>query len=312
MTDTLFAVMGPTCSGKTSLAIEIAERIDGEIVSCDSAAVFIGLDVGTAKPTKAEQARVRHHVIDTLDPKDQWSGADYAAAADAAIADIRGRNKVPILCGGTGLWMRALVHGFFEAPEIDETIREAVRAELVAKGAPAMHDELATVDPIAAGRIERNDPQRIGRALEVYRQTGTPISTFQAAHGFAEQRYRLIGVAPDVERDELRARIAVRTDRMYDGGILDETRDALAAGVPADSPGLSIIGYRDAVRVVRGQISEAAAREETTTQTRRYAKRQRNWFNKEPAVVWTKAPDPDEVLARLYQRQNAGVDDAER
>ena len=260
MSSTLFAIMGPTCSGKTALALAIAERTDGEIVSCDSAAVFIGLDVGTAKPTAEEQARVRHHVIDTVAPTEQWTAADFAAAADAAIADIRARRKVPILCGGTGLWMRALVHGIFPAPDIDEPIREAVREELARRGAPAMHEELAKVDPVAASRIERNDPQRIGRALEVYRQTGTPISTLQAAHGFSEDRYRLIGVAPDLPKAELWARIEARTAAMYDGALLAETRRALDAGVPEDAPGLSIIGYRDAVQVVRGTLPLAEAR----------------------------------------------------
>lgn len=300
--------MGPTGAGKTALAIRFARRVGGEIVSCDSAAVFTGLDVGTAKPTPEERRAARHHLIDVVDPADQWTAADYARAADAAIADIRARGKVPILCGGTGLWMRALVHGIFDAPDIDPEVRAEVRAELAERGSEAMHAALAAVDPVAAARIETRDPQRIGRALEVYRQTGTPISTLQAAHGFAERRYELVGVAPSWPREALWSRIEARTAQMFRDGILRETQACLDRGVPPDAPGLSIIGYRDAVAVLEGRITVEEARARTVVATRRYAKRQRNWFNKEPAVEWVEATEgADAMLSRLYRRFAGGV-----
>ncbi len=303
MSAPLLAVMGQTCSGKTALAIRLAERVGGEIVSCDSAAIFVGLDVGTAKPTSAEQAAARHHLIDVLPPDAQWTAADFARAADAAIEDIRGRGRVPILCGGTGLWMRALAHGIFEAPAIDPAVRDEVREELAARGSEAMHAELAAVDPIAASRIETRDPQRIGRALEVFRQTGTPISTFQDAHRFEEERHRLIGVAPAWPKEVLWDRIAARTEAMFSGGILEETQACLDRGVAATAPGLAIIGYRDAVAVLEGRMTRAEAVERTTIETRQYAKRQKNWFNKEPDVWWVDADDgPDRLVSDLIAR----------
>jgi tRNA dimethylallyltransferase len=295
--------MGPTGTGKTALAISLAHLTGGEIVSCDSAAVFRTLDVGTAKPSKEEQAEIRHHLIDVIEPDQQWSAAQFAAAADAAIADIRARGKTPILCGGTGLWMRALVRGIFEAPEIDPELREQVRRELAERGAPAMHAELARVDPTAASRIVPNDPQRIGRALEVYRQTGTPISAFQDAHGFKEQRYRLLGVMISWPKAELARRLAERARSMYQRGIVAETRACLSRGIPEDAPGLSIIGYRDVVRHLRGELTLAEAIESTSIATRQFAKRQRNWFRGEPDVHLIPRDLPaSEVLELLRKR----------
>ena len=299
----LFAVMGPTASGKTALAVALAEALEGEIISCDSASVYRGLDVGTAKPTAEEQARVRHHLLDVIEPDAQWSAAEFADAADGVIAALGQSGKASVLCGGTGLWMRALVRGIFRAPAIDPEVRQQVRDALLARGAPALHDELAAVDPVAAGRIERNDPQRIGRALEIYRQTGRPISALQAAHGFSERRYRLVGVAPQWPREVLRGRIAERTRRMYAHGLLDEVRVCLAAGFADDAPGLTVIGYRDAVAHVRGRIPLEEAIQSTVTATRRYAKRQINWFNHEPDIEWI-APDlsTEAVAQRLRAR----------
>ena len=299
----LYAVMGPTASGKTALAVELAERLGAEIISCDSAAVFRGLDIGTAKPTRVERSRVPHHLIDVIEPSEQWSAAEFAAAADRVIAGLSSHGRPALLCGGTGLWMRALVRGIFQVEPIDPVIRDRVRKDLVELGAPAMHARLAAVDPRAAAKIEPNDPQRIGRALEVFHQTGRPISDHQAEHGFSERRYHLVGVAPRWDRDTLRARIAARTRWMYADGLIEETERCLAARVAPESPGLSIIGYRDAVAYLEGRLSRDAAVEATITATRRYAKRQVNWFNHEPDIEWV-APDsgPDALYERLQAR----------
>lgn len=302
----ILALLGPTASGKSALALEVAERLDGEIVTVDSAQVFVGLDVGTAKPTPFERARVAHHLIDVLPPTEQWTAADFAAAADACIADIRGRGRRPILCGGTGLWYRALVRGIFSAPPIDARLRATLREELAARGPEAMHAELAAVDPEAAARIAPGDPQRIGRALEVYRQTGTPISALQREHGFAEERHRVLALALAWPRDVLWSRIEARAKAMYAGGLVEEVRGALDAGVPAGAPGLRIIGYRDAVRVVEGASSVEEAREQTTIATRQFAKRQRNWFNHEEGVAWIPGDTPaDAIVRRLLQAEGA-------
>lgn len=302
MTGVLYAVMGPTASGKTALALDLAEQLSGEIISCDSAAVFKGLDVGTAKPAPEARARVPHHLIDVLEPTAQWSAAEFADAADAVIARLHAAGRVAVLCGGTGLWMRALVRGIFRAPSIDPDVRAEVRTALAARGPVAMHAELEAVDPEAAARIEATDPQRIGRALEVYKQTGRRISALQAEHGFSERRYRLVGVAPQWPRDVLRTRIAERTRWMYAHGLLDETRRCLDAGLSAAAPGLSVIGYRDAVAHLQGRLSLEEAVQETITATRRYAKRQVNWFNHEPDIEWI---SPTEAAAPVCERLQA-------
>ncbi|MCB9646110.1 MAG: tRNA (adenosine(37)-N6)-dimethylallyltransferase MiaA [Deltaproteobacteria bacterium] len=299
--------MGPTASGKSALAVALCQRLGGELVTVDSAQVFRGLDVGTAKPTPEERAAVPHHLIDVIEPTEQWSAAQFAAAADQVIAEVRGRGRVPILCGGTGLWMRALVRGIFEAPDIDPEVRARIRGELLTLGPVALHARLAAVDPEAAGRIQPTDPQRIGRALEVYETTGTPISALQAEHGFREARYRLVGVALEWPRDALNARIEARARAMYARGMVEETAAALAKGVPPDAPGLAIIGYRDAVRLLAGEIDRAEAERSTVVATRRYAKRQRNWFNHEPDVHWISPElDPEQVLEHLRARGAAG------
>lgn len=286
------AILGATGTGKTGLAVALAQRVGGEIVSCDSAQIYRGLDVGTASPTPEERAAAPHHLVDVLEPEARWSAADFAAAADAAIADIRARGRIPILVGGNGLWYRALVKGIFEAPAIDPELRAAVREELRERGPEAMHVELSAVDPKAAARIQPRDPQRIGRALEVFRQTGTPISTYQDAHGFRDRRYAVSALALDWAREPLREHLGRRVRRMYAEGLLEETRACLDRGVPPDAPGLSTIGYKDAVAHLEGRLERAEAEEATIVATRRYAKRQRNWFRHEEEVAWV-PPETD-------------------
>lgn len=298
----LWAVVGSTGTGKTRLAIELAERVGGEIVSVDSAQVFIGLDIGTAKPTPEERARVPHHIIDVIPPTTQWSGASFAAAAEDAIAAIRSRGKRPILCGGTGLWLRALVRGFFEAPPIREEIRAEVRRKLERLGAPAVHAELTAVDPLAGARLHPNDTQRIGRALEVFLETGVPISRMQDEHGFRQARHPWRAVALDWPREHLVAHLDARTRGMYRAGLIEETRAILAQGVDPAAPGLGAIGYREAVQLLAGKLTEAEAIEATVIATRQYAKRQRNWFKHDAEVDWlppkATAEDAQTVLER--------------
>jgi tRNA dimethylallyltransferase len=300
----LLAILGPTASGKSDLALDLAERLGAEIITCDSAQVFTGLDVATAKPSAADRARVPHHLLDQIPPSSQWTAATFRRHADAAVADIRARGRVPILCGGTGLWYRALIHGIFEAPDIDPDIRASVRRDLEERGAASLHRRLRDVDPEAAARISSGDPQRIGRALEFWLQTGEPISRHQQAHGFQQRRYDVRAVALAWPRDALWRRIEARTDRMYEQGLVEEVGRVLAGGCPPGAPGLRIIGARDAVRVVQGKWTVRQARDATVIATRQFAKRQRNWFNHEPTVTWVDAAGGPErrrelVLDRL-------------
>jgi tRNA dimethylallyltransferase len=302
----LVAIVGPTATGKSELAMALAAMLGGEIVTVDSAQVFRRLDIGTAKPSMEERARIPHHLIDEIEPDQQWSAAEYARNADARIAEIEARGKVPILCGGTGLWLRALVHGIVEAPEIDPEIRSAVRREIADKGAPSMHRVLAEVDPEAAVRIQPNDPQRIGRALEVFKQVGVPLSRLQASHRFKDDRYRLIAFGIAWPRDALASRIEARTNDMYRRGLVEETRARLEEGISPEAPGLSIIGYKDAVLHVAGELSLDEAIARTAAATRQYAKRQRNWFRGVREVEWVdEKTSPGEVLALLRARLTA-------
>ncbi len=296
----VLAILGPTASGKSRLALGVAERRPAEIVTVDSAQVFSGLDVGTAKPTADERAQVPHHLLDVLPPSRQWTAADFAEAAERVVNEIHARGRLPILCGGTGLWYRALVHGIFHAPPIDPEVRDEVRRELVDRGSRAMHAELERVDPRAAQRIQPGDPQRIGRALEVYRQTGSRISELQAGHGFRDTRLRTVSVALSWPKEQLWRRIETRTRAMYAGGLVEETAMQIASGVAPAAPGLRIIGYRDAVQVVQGACRRSEACERTIVATRQFAKRQRNWFNSEPTVEWVDAEvAPADLLERL-------------
>ena len=280
------AIVGATGTGKTSMAVAIAEKFDGEIISCDSAQIYRGLNIGTASPTIEERTRAPHHLIDVLEAEEQWSAAEFADAADEAIKDVRARGRVPILVGGNGLWYRALIRGIFRAPPIDPHIREAVRLEVAERGPEAMHAELTRVDPKAASRIQTRDPQRIGRALEVYRQTGTPISVYQDAHGFREKRYEVRAVAFDWDRETLRQHLGDRVRHMYKSGLLEETIACLNRGCPEDAPGLTTIGYREATAYLKERVDLETAETTTITATRRYAKRQRNWFRHESEVKW--------------------------
>lgn len=274
----ILVIVGPTAAGKTGLAMAVCERIGGEIVSADSVQVYRGLDIGSAKPTAAEQARVPHHCVDLLEPTERMDAASWVDVADEAIASLRARGRVPVVCGGTGLYVRALLHGLTELPPADVRIRAAVRAEMDARGPAALHRELERVDPELAAKLTAGDRQRIGRGLEVFRQTGRPLSAHQAAHGFDLQRHaaRVVGVWP--EREVLHRRIAVRARRMLGDGLVEEVAALLARGVPPDAPGLWTLGYREVVAHLRGDLPPRDLADAIAAGHRRYAKRQLTWF----------------------------------
>lgn len=275
----LVCIVGPTAAGKSDLALALAEHADAEIVSVDSALVYRGMDIGTAKPSSGERARVRHWLIDTRDPIEAWSAADFVNDAEAAIADIEARGKRPLLVGGTMLYVRALLQGLSELPPADAPTRAQLALELVERGAAQLHAELAQVDPMAAARIHRNDPQRLLRALEVYRQTGTPISELQRAWQAAPRRPGvLIALAP-ADRALLHRRIEARFDAMLAAGFLDEVRDLMARpGMHPDLPSMRAVGYRQAWGHLAGDYDLARCRELAIFATRQLAKRQLTWL----------------------------------
>jgi tRNA dimethylallyltransferase len=298
---------GPTAAGKTALALELAERCGAEIVSADSMQVYRRLDVGTAKPTPAERARVPHHVIDVVEPDEPFDAIRYRDLADEAIGRIVASGRRVLVVGGTGLYLRVLLHGLADLPPPDPQARRRLEAEADAAGDAALHARLAAVDPAAAARIHPADRFRIVRALEVFEASGRPISALQAEHRFAEPRYPHRVVALDVPRDELRRRILGRARGMIAAGLLDEVRALLDAGLSPNLRPLRAFGYREPVRVVLGQRPEAGLAEAIAADTARYARRQATWLRSEREVEWL-PPDPAAIAARLAPLWGAAED----
>src|SRR5215468_2526368 len=279
----LVVLVGPTAAGKSALALRLAEAAGAEIVSADSQQVYRGMDVGTGKVSPAERARVPHHLIDVVEPDEEMTAARYAALADEAIAGAASRGRPVLVAGGTGLYVRALMHGLFAGPPADAELR----ARLAREDVGALHGRLRAVDPEAAARILPNDRRRLIRALEVHVLTGVPISMHQRAHDVknAPSRYPARWVGLDPPAAELRARIATRVDAMLSAGLVDEVRK-LAARYPFHLRAFDAIGYREIGAHLRGEIDLPAAREKMIAATRRYARRQRGWFRAELEVAW--------------------------
>jgi tRNA dimethylallyltransferase len=278
----LIALVGPTASGKSAAALEVAERLALEIVSCDSLQVYRRLDIGTAKPSVEERARVRHHLIDVAEPDELFSAARYAQLADQAIAAARARGRGVLIVGGTGLYLRALRFGLFAAPPRDEDMRARLRA-LEAAEPGALHHRLKEVDPPTAARLQPRDLQRIIRALEVFELTGVPLTQHHAAHVRTE-RHPIIVVVLDPPLEVLRQRIAARTGAMLAAGLVDETR-ALLQRYGRELGPLGAVGYREVVAQLLGERPGAGLAADITASTVKYARRQRTWFRKEAGAT---------------------------
>lgn len=279
------AILGPTASGKTALALDWAQRLGGEIVSVDSALVYRGLDIGSAKPDARERALAPHHLLDLRDPHETFSAAEFATAANVALAEIAARGAIPVLVGGTGLYFHAMLHGLAPMPSADPALRARIAEEAATRGWDALHSELAAVDPAAAARIQPGDRQRIGRALEVWRLTQRPISDWQRAASPRQFPFRVLKLvlAPG-DRDVLHARIERRLDAMLAAGFLDEVRHLRAEPhlrahpAPLDLPALRAVGYRQAWQHLDGLTDARAFREQALAATRQLAKRQLTWL----------------------------------
>jgi tRNA dimethylallyltransferase len=276
-----FAIVGPTASGKTAVAVDVAERIGAEIVSCDSMQLYRGLDVGTAKPTPVERARVPHHVIDLLDPSQSYSAARYVEDADRAIAAITTRKRRVLVVGGTGLYLRALRFGLFAAPPRDDELRRRLYDQEQARPG-SLHLSLRAKDPQAAARIEPADLVRIVRALEVLELTGIPLSKHHAQHR-PMARHPIEVLLLDPPADLLQARIAARVDVMLAGGLVEETRRVRACWGTELQP-LRAVGYHQVCQMLDGALPASDLSPAIVRATRQYARRQRTWFNKEPGA----------------------------
>jgi len=305
----LLVIVGPTASGKTRLAVEVAERIGGEIVSADAFAVYRGMDIGTDKPDPETRRRVRHHLVDVADPGDRFSAGDFATAASAAIEDIRARGLVPIVAGGTHFYVRALLLGLFPSPPHDPEVRAGLEAEWD-KDPDAVASELATVDPVASARIRPRDRQRIQRALEVFRITGTPISEHWNRHR-PEPEFRPLMVAPQHPRDELYAKINRRVELIFSSGLEEEVKQILALGVPHDTHALKAIGYQQVVDMIHGRWDRSTAIEKTKQSSRNFAKRQLTWLRslREGSLEWVAPAEQggtDAVISRWTRHTREG------
>lgn len=298
----LIAIVGPTASGKSALGLRLAREHGGEIVSCDSLQVYRGMDVGSAKPAAAERALVEHHLIDVADPHEGFTAAEYSRRAREALRGITGRGRRPLVVGGSGLYLRALVSGLFEGPSRDEALRRRLEAIADRFGDARLHRLLRRVDPAAAARIEVRDRIRVVRALEVFRATGRSLSQHHRAGASPLAGYdvRLVGLNPP--RDVLRIAVERRTDEMLAGGLLDETR-ALLLRYPWDLRPLRAIGYRQAAAVVRGEMEVEAARRDMVKETMRYAKRQLTWFRHQAQVTWCATGEEAHALASAWLTQ---------
>jgi tRNA dimethylallyltransferase len=296
----VLAVLGPTASGKSALSLALAEIANGEILCCDSAQVYRGLDIGTAKPTPAEQAARPHHLLDLVSPAEPFHAAAWAQLARAAISEVTGRGRLPIIVGGTGLYFRALTRGLFEAPPSDPAIRARHQADAAASGVASLYQRLQGIDPAAAAAILPGDLLRISRALEVYEQTGVPITELRR-RAAPTAPLRLYSVILDPPTPVLRPRIEARVEAMMAAGFLEEVRRLRAAGLGA-SRAMQALGYRQLGAHLDGALTLEAAIADTKSATFAYARRQRTWFRREPATLRAEAPPDPRALAEAVSR----------
>ena len=300
-------LMGPTASGKTPLALELAKRLPVEIVSVDSAQIYRGMDVGTAKPSPAERAAVPHHLLDILDPTETYSAARFRSDALRLMSEITGRGKVPLLVGGTMLYFKALREGLSELPDADEGVRAEIDAQAAARGWPAMHAELASVDPQTAARLEPTDAQRIQRALEVCRLSGEPMSRLLGRKKDPVLPLRLAEMAlVPSDRGELHGRIEARFDAMLDRGLVEELQGLRARhALRPNLPSMRCVGYRQAWQYLEGEIGKKELRDRGVSATRQLAKRQLTWLRamKEVPTFDCLAPDMAAKAGAFLERR---------
>ena len=281
----LVVILGPTASGKTALSLHVAERMQGEIVSCDSVAVYRELEIGTAKPSKEERQRIPHHLIDIAGPEELVTAGDYSRLARQAIADIAARGHLPIVVGGSGLYLRALLEGLFAGPPRSEELRTRLRERAAERGSGYLHKVLRRIDPAAAQTIHANDVPKVVRALEVSISARAPMTGLWQQGRDALQGYRILRIGLNPDREALYARINQRAREMFSAGLLEETR-TLIDRYGASAWPLNSLGYKQAMQHLRGELSLEQAIVAAQQGHRNYAKRQMTWFRREPEIHW--------------------------
>lgn len=306
--NSIICIAGPTASGKTALAVELAKELHGEVVSCDSMQVYRRMNIGTAKPTPEEMQGIPHHMLDVAEPWEDFSVSRYCELATPIVEDILSRGKTAIIAGGTGLYMDSLIRGNAFAPFPSTGVRERLEAQADAEGMEAMLAWLRSLDPDSAARLHLSDRKRILRALEVYLETGETITAHNRRTQALPPRFRPLWLGLDfADRGELYRRIDLRVDEMLRQGLLDEIRELLASGIPPKCTAMQAIGYKEFVDSLQGNLPLEQAVEEVKKSSRHYAKRQLTWFRRNKALHWlTRGPDSPEILeaARQILREN--------
>jgi tRNA dimethylallyltransferase len=306
----LIAIVGPTGAGKSALGLAVARKHRGEVVSCDSLQVYRGLDIGSAKVGQAERSEVPHHLLDVVEPDQDFSAAEYARLARAVVRDVAARGKLPWWSGGTGLYLKALLEGLFEGPSRQTALRKRLDAMAARHGDQRFHRLLSHVDAAAAAQVDARDRVRVVRALEVYFATGRPISEQRQERPNPLTGFRVLTLGLRPERASLRTAIERRTDAMLEAGLVGEAAGLLARGFRPDLRPLMAIGYRQAVRVAQGEMSMEAARAEIVAETMRYAKRQMTWFRHQASVRWCANPQEAEEAAAAWLEEQPAPHDA--
>ncbi len=304
----LIVIAGPTAIGKTAVALELAERLKGEIIGADSRQIYRYMDIGTAKPTAEERARIPHHLIDIREPNEAYSAADFARDASVLAQEIIRRGKIPMVVGGTGLYIHALLYGMFAGPGKDAAFRDNMHALADVHGKAFLHQELQRVDPVAANRLHLNDTLRIVRALEVFHLTGRPISEHQALHTQPLRRFRPCFMVLNAPRPVLYERIDARVARMVADGLFQEVERLRQQGYHGELASMSSVGYKEVLDFLNGDCERDTTVARIQRNTRRYAKRQVTWFKKYPDAVWVESDDTqilseqcwEEILAWQY------------
>ncbi|MBZ5558440.1 MAG: tRNA (adenosine(37)-N6)-dimethylallyltransferase MiaA [Acidobacteriia bacterium] len=286
----LVAILGPTATGKSALALAIAGARGGEIINCDSTAVYRGFDIGTDKIALADRRGIPHHLIDIVDPTEEYTAAQFARDAAAAIRDIQSRGRLPILAGGTGFYFRALTRGLFPGPGRDAALRQRLESIAERRGVTFLHRLLGRVDPESARRIQSRDLKRLVRALEVYFLTGRPLTSHFAETVSPIPEVKVVAIAVRLPAAQISERVTRRVDEQFQRGLLDEIRTLLARGIPETARPFGGLVYRQALEHLHGVRDEASTRALIAQENRRYARRQLIWFRKEPNLVWLDGP----------------------
>jgi tRNA dimethylallyltransferase len=294
-------VLGPTAVGKTELALAVAPKVNAEIVNADSQQVYRYLDIGTGKPSKPERERVRHHLIDVVNPDEDFNAARYRQLAAASIDEIHKRGAKVLVSGGTGLYLKALTGGLFSGPGQDTELRANLEREIAQIGLAALYDRLIAIDPGANTKIHPNDRQRIIRALEVYQSTGRPLSEWQNEHRFQEEAFQVLKIGLARARAELYDLINRRSESMIRAGLLDEVRGLMERGYELDLKPLRSVGYRQMGEVIEGIKGLPEAMAEMKQETRRLAKRQLTWFRSDPEIRWFHPEKQEREIGELVQ-----------